>query len=194
MDLIKLSIPPAFISERVRLTWREVLYGIDNELLAPGAAVDFAGDEIAAQDEPFTLLVDLAGMGKGEPTRALVEQLSNAEPQQDAGEIRDKWLYLALAWIFEHRASYPDPLQTVEEVYADFGYPPRIAGFVRYMPADEPDLGSRELNERRLHDKWRRYLDEASTEYAPSTKPPSPWQKSRQPLTTRPGHAGRRRC
>ena len=177
MELIKLSIPPAFIDERAHLTWREILFGIDNELLAPGAAVDFAGDEVGAQDAPSPALAELAGVGKGEPTRTLVEQLANAEPQQNAEAIRDRWLYLVLAWIFEHRASYPDPLQTVEEVYADFGYPQRIAGFVRYMPADEPDLGSRELNERRLHEKWRRYLDEASTEYVippASVSPPIP--------------------
>ncbi|WP_394829859.1 DUF2247 family protein [Pendulispora albinea] len=71
--------------------------------------------------------------------------------------------------MFEHRADYADPLQTVEEVYTDFGYPPRIAAFVRYMPSDDPDLGSRESNERRLHEKWKRYLEEASGEYTPST-------------------------
>lgn len=169
MDLIKLSISLAFINDRVRLTWREILYGVDNELLAPGAAADFAGDRLARRDDPSAILVELAGARRDEPTRALVEQLASAEPPEASDEIQDKWLYLVLAWIFEHRASYPDPLQTVEEVYADFGYPPRIASFVRYMPADEPDLGSRERNERRLHEKWKRYLDEASAPYALST-------------------------
>ncbi|RYE51739.1 MAG: hypothetical protein EOP21_00575 [Hyphomicrobiales bacterium] len=28
------------------------------------------------------------------------------------------------------------------------------------MPMDEPDLGSRELNERRLYERWKRYLDD----------------------------------
>jgi hypothetical protein len=164
------SIPQVFIDARTRLTWREILYGIDSDLLAPGAAIDFAVDKIASQDASFSTLVELAGTSSGESTRALVEQLASAEPQQDANEIRDKWLYLVLAWIFEHRASYPDPLQSVDEVYADFGYPTRIASFVRYMPSDEPDLGSLELNEKRLYDKWKHYLDEVSVEYGPSTK------------------------
>ena len=167
MELIKLSIPSAFVAERTRVTWREVLYGINNELLAPAAAVDLAGEEVEAQDDPPPALVELAGLGKGEPIQALVEQLAKTQPEQNAEEIRDKWLYLTLAWIFEHRTTYRDPLQTVEEVYADFGYPARIAGFVRLMPADDPDLGSRELNERRLYQKWRTYLDEVSAEYAP---------------------------
>jgi hypothetical protein len=159
MDLIKLSIPPAFIRERARLTWREILFGIENELLAPGAAVDFAGDDLA-HDNPPEALVELADLSNGEPTRALVEQLANAAREQEEEEIRSKWLYLVLAWIFDHKESFPDPLQTVEEVYADFGYPERVADLVRYMPTDEPDLGSRELNERRLYEKWKRYLDD----------------------------------
>src|SRR5687767_11397402 len=110
MDLIKLSVPATFISTRTRLTWREVLYGVENELLAPGAAVDFACEEITAQDRSPTL-AELAGLSRSEPTRPLVEKLARAEAQQDADEIRDKWLYVALVWIFEHRRSYPDPLQ-----------------------------------------------------------------------------------
>lgn len=165
MDLIKLSIPAPFIEERVRLTWREVLFGIDNELIAPEAAVHFADDRIANQD-PSMALLELSGLQKGESTRTLVDRLANAEPPQNADEICNKWLYIALAWILEHRAIYADPFEAVEEVYADFGYPPRIAGFVRYMPTDEPDLGNRELNEQRMYEKWRRYLDEASAEYA----------------------------
>ena len=98
-------------------------------------------------------------------TDRLIEQLATTEPDQDADKIRSKWLYLVLIWIFEHRESYPDPLQTVEEVYADFGYPERIADFVRYMPMNEPDLVSRELNEQRLYEKWKRYVDEEAAKY-----------------------------
>ncbi len=71
--MIKRSTPPALIGDKAALAWREVLYGIDNELLAQGAAVDFAADEIATQDAPSPTLVDLADIGKGEPTRHLVE-------------------------------------------------------------------------------------------------------------------------
>jgi len=165
MDLIKLSIPSAFINERAVLTWRETLFGIENELLASGAAVDLAVDKVATRDDVASALLELAGLEKGEATQALVEQLASTEPDQDAGKIQSKWLYLVLAWIFEHRENYPDPLQTVEEVYADFGHPERIADFVRYMPMNEPDLGSRELNEQRLYEKWKRYVDDEAANY-----------------------------
>ena len=162
MDTIKLALPHSFIRELTLLTWREVLYGLDNELLAPGAAVDFAREQIALTDAPSATLLELGAVGKGEPTRSLVEHLATAEPAPSGDDVRDKWLYLVLAHVFEHRSSYPSPLLLVEQVYDDFGYPPQIASFVRYMPTDDPDLGSRELNEQRLVEKWKAYLDEAS--------------------------------
>jgi hypothetical protein len=165
MELIKLNIPAQFVSERARLTWREVLYGIDNELLAPGAAVEFAAG-CAATGSSSPALVELAELERGEVTRTHVERLAEPEEYQPTEQIKEKWLYIVLAWIFEHRGAYPDALEVVEEVYADFGYPPIIADFVRYMPTDEPDLGSRELNEKRLYEKWKRYLDTASAGYA----------------------------
>jgi hypothetical protein len=72
-----------------------------------------------------------------------------------------------LAWFYEHRAEVPDPLQRVEEVYADFGYPEQLAKFVRYMPMEGPDLGSREANERRLFERWKRYVDDVASKYFP---------------------------
>lgn len=165
MELIKLSIPAGFISSKTRLTWREVFFGIENELLASGAAVDFAAEELARQNSASATLVELASLAAGESTRELVQQLAGAEPEDEPNEVREKWLYLVLAWLFDHRDAYADPLQTVEEVYADFEYPPAIAGFVRYMPMDEPDRGSRALNEARLYNKWKQYLEETATRY-----------------------------
>lgn len=161
-----MNITPEFIRGRTHLTWQEMLFGIDNELLSPGAAVDFAARQLEVQDNADPTLVELAGVCSGEPTRDLVEQLAAAEPRQGSEFMRRKWMYLVLAWIFEHKETYLDPLRAVEEVYADFGYPDVIVSFVRYMPVDEPSLGSREANESRLHDKWKRYLDGASDEFS----------------------------
>ena len=72
--------------------------------------------------------------------------------------MRRKWAFLILAWVYEHRDSFEDPLDLVEKLYADLDYPEQVAPFVRYMPTDEPDLGSRGQNEQRLFQKWAEYL------------------------------------
>jgi hypothetical protein len=148
------------------MSWRDVRYGLANELLDPQAPVELAVDQVGGRAEPSAALLELAGASKNETTVELVEQLANEEPPRSEDEIRDKWLYLVLAWLYEHRGDFPDPLQRVEEVYADFGYPEQIAKFVRYMPMEGPDLGSREANERRLFEQWRQYIEGVGPAYA----------------------------
>jgi hypothetical protein len=167
MDLIRLENSAAFARERTRLSWREVLFGIEQELFDPQGVIDLAVDELASRDDASAALVELAGSERHESTRALVEQLAGAEPVQASDEVEHKWLYLVLSWMYVHKDSYRDPLRVVEAVYADFGYPARIRAFVGYMPVDEADLGSEDLGEQRLYRKWKEYLDETSAVYAP---------------------------
>jgi hypothetical protein len=170
VDLIKLEIPASFVEGRTALSWREVRFGIENELLDPHAAVDIAVQQCAERDRPSTNLLELAAAREEEPTAELIDQLAESEASQPPAEIRRKWLYLVLAWTYEHRSEYRDPLGRVEEVYADFGYPEELAPFVRYMPLDAPDLGSREANEGRLLTRWKEYLDYASKCYGQPKK------------------------
>jgi hypothetical protein len=149
------------------MSWRDTRFGLVNELVDPETPVALAVDQLDELAEPSAMLLDLAGAGQGEPTLEFVELLADGEPQHSEDEIRDKWLYLVLAWTYEHRGQYPDPLQRVEEVYADFGYPEQVVGFVRYMPMVGPDLGSREANERRLFERWKTYLDKVGPAYSP---------------------------
>jgi hypothetical protein len=62
-----------------------------------------------------------------------------------------------LAWLLEHKQAYEDPLQRVEEVYADFGYPETIRHLVRYMPAGEASTVL-ETGEARLYREWEAYV------------------------------------
>jgi hypothetical protein len=167
MDLVRLRIPHHFIQGRVPMTWRDVLFGLEQELLEPNAPVDFALEQLAREKEPVPELVELAGMDKQGQSRSLVESLARRDQDEATEEARRKWLYLVLAWILEHRDEFPDPLRAVEEVYADFGYPAEIASFVRYMPSNAPDLGSREQNEARLFARWLAYLEERRAAFAP---------------------------
>lgn len=159
MEMLTLDIPAEFIKAHLgRPTWRELLFGLENQLLDPIAITEFAADELAQGDAPAAVL-DLAIGGADEPVHDRVRYLADREAADDRTAAQT-WLFLALAWLFEHRGDLPDPLGTIETVYAEFDYPEGIEGFVRYMPTEEPDLGDRVLNEQRLTDKWHRYIDE----------------------------------
>jgi hypothetical protein len=64
-----------------------------------------------------------------------------------------------LDWLFNNRENYSDTLDLVVQIYSNFDYPENIAEFIRYMPSDDLDLGSLELNEGRLYEKWKEYLE-----------------------------------
>jgi hypothetical protein len=135
---------------------------------------ELAALHLSGNPDTYPLEDDLAHLGKDDTWRAfeLSEKLANLEPAQDEGEIKTKWLFLALAWLFEHRDEYDDPLEMVEAIYAQFDYPHEIEQFVRYIPTAESvyDAGahSHEENISRLFTLWREYIDGARLRYSSS--------------------------
>lgn len=159
MDSLFLKLKYDFVSKRVNLTWRDILYAINRNLLDSDSAIEHAMVKISQSEEYNQALLDLASLHKGESVRPYLDELTKLESSQDDTMLAEKWLYLVLDWVFKNKDNYADPLGIVEQIYADFDYPELIATIVRYMPSDEPSLGSLELNEERLYKKWKEYLD-----------------------------------
>jgi hypothetical protein len=161
------KIPYSFIKQRTNPSWREVKFGFDQQLISPQVAIDKATERLSGTGETSETEVELASRTESDSVLELVSSLADAEGVSSEEDLRAKWLYLVLAWLFENRGSVADPLGMVEEVYSDFGYPREIASFVRYMPMVGPDLGNREQNEARLYEYWKNYLDETGRRFAP---------------------------
>ena len=154
------KIPYDFLCQRVNLSWHDIQFGIEHQLISPQVAIDKAMNRLNESGDTSPDVVELASHSEADPVLELVRRLSASE-SATSHDVQTKWLYLILAWLFENQTSVKDPLGIVEEVYTDFGYPREIASFVRYMPMVGPDLGSREQNEARLYARWENYLDEA---------------------------------
>jgi hypothetical protein len=168
MDSLSVVLPYDFVTMRIKLTWRDILYAIDRQFLSPNAAIEHAIIELSKIEEFPQSLLDLASLNKNESIHPYLDQLADLEPEQPIEDIDEKWIYLILAWVFENRDNCSDPFGIVEQIYADFNYPEQISAFIRYMPSDEPDLGSPELNEARLYKKWEDYLKERDNKYNPT--------------------------
>ncbi len=164
-----ISIPYSFVRERLKLSWRDALWGYEHQMIGWSAVVDLATDRLCAgSNDP--LEIELAGLTKMETFQVgeLLRELANASPEEDSAIAQRKWLYLSLAWLFENKASIPDPLEGVESIYADFDYPPEVESFVRYMPVTDgydPSAHTKDENENRLFEKWREYLVVAESEF-----------------------------
>jgi hypothetical protein len=152
------KLPSTFIRPRSHVTWREVEFGLQNGWLTDEAAIELAIDRVNAGDDSPDV-VDLASLLPHDLYKVpeIVRRLAERDPECS----RDKWLFLLLAWLYEHRADVEDPLGVVEELYADFDYPEGMASFVRYMPPQDPSR----VGESYLLDAWRRYLDTAGRNY-----------------------------
>jgi hypothetical protein len=159
-DLVKFSMPSEFILARVLPIPCELAYGYRHGWLGRAEAVKVAlagygvvPDPPVAYEELGLLLSDdlyrvpelIGGIGESVPT------------QEGCARV---WLYLALAWVYENRNDYSDPLSIVEQLYADFEYPNEIEGFVRFMPPGEGQL----TGEAAVYERWRAYLERVGAE------------------------------
>lgn len=167
------KIPLVFITERCTLTWRDIDFGMKHQLLETQAPIQLANHRINQGCDRSNSLLQLASSCAGESIIALLDELATSEPRLPEWTIRDKWLFIVLAWLYAYRRQLTDPLAIIEEVYADFDYPPKMAGFVRYIPMDGPDLGSPALNEERLMTRWKLLIDEEREKYSPEPQPRS---------------------
>ncbi len=152
-----------FASKVADFTWQEVLTAVERKVVSRQFAIEHAMAKLAVMDEYPDALVELASLSKSDDIHPFIDEL--AEGEDSVSNVNEKLLFLVLSWLFETKDTYDDPLSVVEEIYADFDYPDSISGFIRYMPSDEPDLGSFEKNSARLIDKWKSFIDDQSEVY-----------------------------
>lgn len=166
MDYFNIILPYDYVSRKIKLTWQDIKYAIEKNYLSPIAAIEHAVAELSEKEEYSQEIMELACLRPEEPIKPYLEKLVNIDVSYDEEIILDKWLYLILDWLFNNKDKYADPLEIVEQVYADFDYPQQISNFVRYMPSNEPDFGSLELNKKHMYNKWKEYLTEQEKRFS----------------------------
>ena len=169
-DMFKLRIPYDFFWPRVKMNWTELLVGLKSEF-ADGLAPIAAAHERLSRGEYSDELVELAYLDRRFEVaakldaRALVERLASQETCDCSDTAEHKWLYLVLAWLYEHKDDYADPLIEVAIIYAVFGYPKDMRGLIYYEASGEPIVGDTAQARARLIGKWRGYLNDRSKYY-----------------------------
>lgn len=169
MASILFKIPYEFITAMTTLSWLEILYGIEHSLIPPKIAIQHANNILNDASDPQPEEIEIACLSNDEAILDLVSTLSSRENTDNTETVRDKWLFLVLAWVYKNKEELADPLAIVEYVYSDFDYPRSIASFVRYMPMQGSDLGSPARNTERLFKYWRSYLEVTAKQFAPSS-------------------------
>ncbi|MCC8361802.1 DUF2247 family protein [Lysobacter sp. A6] len=151
-----------FVRSLVSLTWREAYWGYQHGLIRWEALKDLAGDKLVQGSEK-AYEIELAGLSAVEAheSEGLAKQLADQEMPTEVGRDQQVWLFLVLADLYLRRNEVEDAFADIEVIYADFGYPEEIEGFVRFMPPSdgyEPLTHSHQENLQRSHRLWVQYL------------------------------------
>lgn len=156
-------IPNSFICTCVSLCWRDVAWGYERKLVDWRFIVDVA-EYFVSRGSVDTLESEILSLGEldiEEIERKLYSLADNEGDRHDSNS-QEKWLYIALKWVFENKDDLSDPLGMVELIYADFDYPMEMENFVRYMPCQDgykPEEHTAQQNIERIFYNWYSYLE-----------------------------------
>lgn len=165
MEQIESKIPYKFIASRTALTWQEVKFGIEKNIFHPAESIQLAAKLLISGDDDDSL-IELASKAPDEPIMGELSKLAKKESKQSIHQIRRKWAFLLLSWVFEHRHRYADPLELAERVYADLDHPEQVAPLVRYMPSNGATSNDTAANEAKLMENWGEYLRSEGEEFS----------------------------
>ncbi len=143
MNQVRTRIPFEFVLLRIGPGWADLRYGLEHLWLDPLAPIYAAQHVLTTRECCDDRVSELVWAESVNRVVTLVDELVAREPAVADEELHRKWLFLVLAWLYEHRTEAEDPFAMVEMVHADFGYPTEIESFVSYVPMQGPDLGSR---------------------------------------------------
>lgn len=140
-------------------SWHEILFALKNNIITSEAVIDYASYILNENIIGFDTVIEIACLNSDEDIYPYLNKLIEIENSQTLSEVKGRWLYLILKWLFKNRYVIENVFEVVEEIYFQFDYPECISSFVRYLPSETGDLGSPELNRERLFKNWANYLE-----------------------------------
>jgi hypothetical protein len=141
--------------EDIPLSVDDLKYGFERGWLRGATVIDWAVREVERGDADAVLLEVASLLREDVDTLPdVLRILDSPDHIHDPRESARKWLYLQLKAAFDRRDALGDPLAVVEQLYADFDYPPAVERLVRYMPLQPGD----EPGEAALMVRWEEFL------------------------------------
>jgi len=168
-DVNLYPIPFDFIDEIFHLSWCEVKWGYENNLITSDVPIKKAEKNVLAENYTKPELeLSFVTLDESNQVAPLLNELCSELEREDDLTIKKKWLFIVLSWLWSNRNSLEDPLAEVEIIYADFDYPSEIDGFIKYMPTSDsydPSTHSQMENINHLMENWKLYLEKGATEF-----------------------------
>ena len=106
-------IPADFINQKVNLSWCDIKWGYENNLIT---------SELPIKKAENIVLTEIYTKAELELSFLIPNQSNDIFPYlnelcsetNEDSTIREKWLYILLSWLWLNRESFEDPLDEVE--------------------------------------------------------------------------------
>ena len=147
------------------ISWDVIFWGIKNDILEAGKAIDYANklieNEMVKDDSLIVKLFILEKIQKNEVLSCLNDIVSHDTlVENNSMKILR---YIILDNIRESEQDNKVVLNAIENVYADFNYPEDMNSFISYMPIENDEYNPSEHtlkeNEQRLIEKFIMFLN-----------------------------------
>lgn len=155
-----------YAASLVPLNWCDLLYAIENNFLAHQSAIEYALIEAKKTENPPSEVLELACMLQSEAefpydVCQLVNKLATLHKSTMVidSDSKEKFLYVSLNWIYEHKDDYYNPIEIVDVLCDDINYPDEVKKLLSFMPESEP-----------VFDRLVVYLENQRKRWAPITK------------------------
>ncbi|MEO4207065.1 DUF2247 family protein [Acinetobacter pittii] len=162
-------IPADFINEKVNLSWCDIKWVYEKNLLTSEIPIKKAENIVLTGNyTKAELELSLLIPSESKNITLFINELCPTFKEDEYENISQKWLYVILSWLWINRENFEDPLDEVESIYTDFDYPAEMDSFIKYMPPTDgydPSLYSHAENINRLMKNWENYLQHSALMY-----------------------------
>jgi hypothetical protein len=164
LNPLSMAFTYEYVTNLVPLNWNDMLFAIENNFLAHQTAIEHALEAVRKNENVPEEVLELACMLQREAefpynVYQLVNKLATPQNADSYSYSKEKFLYVSLNWVYEHKGDYCNPIEVVDILCDDINYPDEVKNLLSFMPTSESDTNSSNSTTERLFDKLLRYLE-----------------------------------
>jgi len=160
-----------YVTSLVPLNWIDLNFAIENNFLPYQTAIEHALIEMQKNESSPMEVMELACILQSEAKFSydicqLVNKLAASQNSDNYSDSREKFLYISLNWVYEHKDDYCNPIEVIDILCDDINYPIEVKNLISFMPSSEPETNSSDTTTKRLFGRLLRYLENQRNRWA----------------------------
>lgn len=159
-----------YVTNLVSLNWGDILFAIENNFLVHQTAIKHAQEAVQENENVPETVFELAFLLKCEAefpydVYQLVNKLAISQ-NSDNSDSREKFLYVSLNWVYEHKDDYSNPIEVIDILCDEINYPDEVKNLISFMPSSESKKNSSVSATEQLFGRLLEYLEKQRDRWA----------------------------